>query len=101
MNKNFIFIFRDGGRSNEQKARVEVYTIDSAQGLENDIVIMSVVKTRGVGFLANPQRLNVALTRAKKALYICGNFSSLRVSILMQLSSLLIYNSYILLSLLE
>lgn len=41
---------------------------------------MSVVKTRGVGFLANPQRLNVALTRAKKALYICGNFSSLKVS---------------------
>ncbi|CAO1322922.1 unnamed protein product, partial [Diamesa hyperborea] len=61
-----------------RKNRVDVYTIDSAQGLESDIVILSVTKTRGVGFLANPQRLNVALTRAKKALYVCGNFNSLR-----------------------
>lgn len=81
MKKTKYLIFRDGERTNEQKSRVEVHTIDSAQGLENDIVIMSVVKTRGVGFLSNPQRLNVALTRAKKALFICGNFSSLRVSI--------------------
>lgn len=85
MNLTYIFSFsRDGGRTNDRKNRVEVYTIDSAQGLESDIVILSVTKTRGVGFLANPQRLNVALTRAKKALYVCGNFNSLRVSFLMQ-----------------
>lgn len=40
---------------------------------------MSNVRTTGIGFLANPQRLNVALTRAKKCLLICGNFTSVKV----------------------
>lgn len=62
------------------KGRIQVYTIDSAQGLEKDIVILSVTRTHGLGFLNNPRRLNVALTRAKRALYVCGNFSSLQVS---------------------
>lgn len=61
------------------KDRIQVYTIDSAQGLEKDIVILSVTRTHGLGFLNNARRLNVALTRAKRALYVCGNFSSLQV----------------------
>jgi superfamily I DNA and/or RNA helicase len=64
--------------------RVTVYTIDSAQGLEKDVVILALTRTEGMGFLNNPKRLNVALTRARRALYVCGNFSSLssRVSFL-------------------
>lgn len=56
-----------------------VNTIDSYQGQEKDIIILSTARTTGVGFLANPQRLNVALTRAKKCLIICGNFTSVAV----------------------
>ncbi|XP_055708241.1 probable helicase senataxin isoform X2 [Phlebotomus papatasi] len=52
-------------------------TIDAYQGQELDVIIISLAKTDGVGFLANSQRLNVALTRAKKCLFICGNFINL------------------------
>nr|CAD7195255.1 unnamed protein product [Timema douglasi] len=54
-------------------------TIDSVQGQERDVVIMSCVRTEGVGFLNDISRLNVALTRARSALYICGNFTALKV----------------------
>ncbi|XP_034250544.1 probable helicase senataxin [Thrips palmi] len=59
------------------KPLVEVNTIDSCQGQEKDIIIISCVRTNGVGFLSDRQRINVALTRAKYAMFICGNFSSL------------------------
>jgi senataxin len=37
--------------------------------------------TIGIGFVANRQRLNVSLTRAKYAMYILGHMSSLNVSL--------------------
>lgn len=52
------------------------------KGQERDIIILCTTRTTGVGFLANLQRLNVALTRAKKCLVICGNFTSISVRIL-------------------
>lgn len=58
---------------------VTVNTIDSCQGQERDIIIISIARSRGIGFLAIRQRLNVALTRAKKMLILCGNFNSLQV----------------------
>jgi superfamily I DNA and/or RNA helicase len=59
---------------------VEVNTIDSFQGQERDIIVMSCVRTGGIGFLSDTQRLNVALTRARCSLLLCGNFMSLQVS---------------------
>uniref|UniRef100_A0A1B6CQI3 FHA domain-containing protein n=1 Tax=Clastoptera arizonana TaxID=38151 RepID=A0A1B6CQI3_9HEMI len=56
---------------------IEVGTVDSFQGKERDIIIFSCVRTDGIGFLNDPQRLNVALTRAKNSLIVCGNFKSL------------------------
>ncbi|EMT60933.1 Regulator of nonsense transcripts 1 like protein [Fusarium odoratissimum] len=50
-------------------------TIDSSQGQENDLVV-AVVGTdeaSGPGFTADPQRLNVMLTRAKSGLVLVGN----------------------------
>jgi superfamily I DNA and/or RNA helicase len=35
--------------------------------------------TIGIGFVANRQRLNVSLTRAKYAMYILGHMNSLNV----------------------
>lgn len=61
--------------------RLPVNTIDSYQGQEKDIIILSTTRTIGVGFLNNPQRLNVALTRAKKCLLVCGNFTSIKVNL--------------------
>ncbi|XP_017464921.1 PREDICTED: helicase SEN1 isoform X2 [Rhagoletis zephyria] len=56
---------------------VMVNTIDSYQGMECDVIIISNARTTGIGFLANYQRLNVALTRPKKCLILCGNFKNL------------------------
>ncbi|XP_017074121.1 probable helicase senataxin [Drosophila eugracilis] len=53
-------------------------TVDSFQGLETDVIIISNARTRGCGFLTNYQRLNVALTRPRRCLVICGNFDDLR-----------------------
>ncbi len=46
------------------------------QGREKDIIIISCVRSnehQGIGFLADPRRLNVALTRARYAIIIVGN----------------------------
>lgn len=58
---------------------ITVNTIDSYQGQERDIIIISNARTTGTGFLVEPKRLNVAMTRARKCLVICGNFDSLKV----------------------
>jgi superfamily I DNA and/or RNA helicase len=52
---------------------VRVKSIDGFQGEEDDIIILSTVRSneRGVvGFLADNQRTNVALTRARCALIL-------------------------------
>mmetsp|Transcript_39902 Transcript_39902/g.56228 ORF Transcript_39902/g.56228 Transcript_39902/m.56228 type:complete len:549 (+) Transcript_39902:538-2184(+) len=54
---------------------VVVSTVDSSQGCESDIVIVSFVRgSQGrIGFLQDCRRLNVALTRAKYQLICVGN----------------------------
>ncbi len=53
---------------------VRVYTVDKVQGKEGDIVFLSMVRNRGsVGFMDSPNRLNVALTRAKYQLVVVGD----------------------------
>jgi helicase MOV-10 len=61
---------------------VEVGTVDSFQGREKKIVILSTVQsqTRNIGFLSNKKRLNVALTRAQSLLIIVGNPETLQKS---------------------
>ncbi|KAL5289141.1 SETX.2 family protein [Megaselia abdita] len=61
----------------KEKDKICIDTIDSVQGVERDIVIYSNTRTNGIGFLVNPQRLNVALTRAKKCLIVVGTFENL------------------------
>ncbi|KAM0736268.1 putative helicase senataxin [Formica fusca] len=60
----------------KKKINFEVNTVDSFQGQERDVIIMSCVRSHGIGFLADKQRLCVALTRAKHSLILCGNFNT-------------------------
>jgi len=57
-----------------------VNTIDSFQGQERDMVLISLTRSNNegdIGFLADIRRLNVAMTRAKKKLVIIGDSSTL------------------------
>ncbi|GJT76661.1 UvrD-like helicase, ATP-binding domain, P-loop containing nucleoside triphosphate hydrolase [Tanacetum coccineum] len=55
---------------------VKVKSIDGFQGGEEDIIILSKVRSNihgSLGFISSPQRTNVALTRARHCLWILGN----------------------------
>ncbi|CAH9069968.1 unnamed protein product [Cuscuta epithymum] len=55
---------------------VNVRSVDGFQGGEEDVIIISTVRSNGsgsVGFLSNFQRTNVALTRARYCLWVLGN----------------------------
>jgi AAA domain len=60
-----------------------VGTVDSFQGNEADLVILSLVRNnagsgaRALGFLRDKRRMNVALSRAKSKLVIVGSLSFL------------------------
>ena len=61
-------------------SEVAIETVDSFQGEENDIILLSLVRSnaRGnVGFLKTNNRINVALSRARNAFYILGNMDML------------------------
>lgn len=63
--------------------KVAVHTVDSFQGSEADVVLLSFVRAnarRRLGFLTEFQRLNVALTRAKRSLIVFANTDCLRAA---------------------
>ncbi|GJJ76966.1 hypothetical protein EMPS_09325 [Entomortierella parvispora] len=60
-------------KSTGYKGAVQISTVDAFQGSEKDIIIVSTVRTDSIGFTDNHQRVNVALTRSKRHLFIVGN----------------------------
>ena len=59
---------------------VRVCVVDNYQGEENDIILLSLVRSNkhnSIGFLKTDNRVCVALSRAKKGFYIIGNLTLL------------------------
>ena len=55
-------------------------TVDEAQGQQNDIIMLSLVRNNdkdSIGFLEDVRRFNVAITRAKVKLIVVGNKKTL------------------------
>lgn len=65
--------------------QVLIETVDSFQGKQMDVIIMSCVRASeagaqtGIGFVSDIRRMNVAITRAKRALWILGSAATLKV----------------------
>ena len=63
--------------------QLEIGTIDSMQGRENDAVLISCVRssdaggTKGVGFLSDERRLNVAITRGRRQVCVVADSETL------------------------
>lgn len=76
----------------EKHIEVKIFTVDKFQGQEADVVYISMVKSGdvSVGFMDSPNRLNVALTRARFQRIIVGNhycFSNCKSSLLRDLAN--------------
>ncbi len=59
---------------------VEVDTVDAFQGREKDAILVSLTRSNGegqLGFLTDLRRMNVALTRARRHLFVVGDSATL------------------------
>ena len=59
------------GKFGPGKYKIDV--VDSFQGMERNIVIISTVRTDKIGFAKAIERINVAFSRAKRLLIVVGD----------------------------
>ncbi|KAL8573704.1 hypothetical protein ACOMHN_018979 [Nucella lapillus] len=75
-----LFQLRKLMPKNSQFDGVQVTVVDNFQGEENDIILLSLVRSNEdgrIGFLQIENRVCVALSRAKLGLYVIANFDQL------------------------
>jgi superfamily I DNA and/or RNA helicase len=64
----------------QELPEVEVDTVDAFQGREKDVILFSLVRSNAeqkLGFLEDLRRLNVAITRARKNLFVVGDSATI------------------------
>ena len=52
----------------------KISTVDKYQGQQNDFIIISLVRTKKIGYLRDIRRFIVSLSRARQGLYIFGKW---------------------------
>jgi superfamily I DNA and/or RNA helicase len=57
-----------------------IYVYARCVGAECEVIILTCCRTETLGFAVSPQRLNVALTRARRHLIIVGKAALLRTN---------------------
>jgi len=76
-----VRILKQRFRKDISISNVAIQAVDNFQGEENDIIVVSLVRsnrTKSMGFLSVENRVNVALTRAKHGMFIVGNSDMLK-----------------------
>jgi superfamily I DNA and/or RNA helicase len=94
--QNHNDLYKGKGKENDKKNLIRLSTVDRFQGMERNIIIVSMVRSNliassqgqepsdiygdlgyplqeSLGFAESPNRLNVALSRARRLLIIVGN----------------------------
>ena len=86
--KNFIVTLLKHIAINEKDKqalrRVTVSTVDAFQGSEKEVIILATTRSNDsadIGFLEDPRRFNVSITRAKRLLVVVGNFETLKINL--------------------
>ncbi|EPZ35073.1 AAA domain-containing protein [Rozella allomycis CSF55] len=68
--------FKEAMRMIGVEKEIDVGTVDAYQGHERDIIILSLTRSnpqQEIGFVEDAQRMNVAITRARRALWVFGD----------------------------
>ncbi|KAK9835543.1 hypothetical protein WJX74_002650 [Apatococcus lobatus] len=71
------------GLPEDMQHKVSVSSVDAFQGREAEVVVFSTVRCNrdgSIGFVSDERRLNVAITRPRRALVVVGSRSTLRSS---------------------
>ena len=64
-------------------ASVDIGSVDAFQGFQKDVIVLSTVRSNqdgSIGFLDDPRRMSVAMTRARCGFVVVGNKDTLMSS---------------------